>query len=56
LEQIGTLPALASWSTNTASVTDDGANKWITLPATNNSRFFRLRYMALGRRKRTVPA
>jgi hypothetical protein len=43
LEQTGTLPALANWSTNTASVTDDGTNKWVTLPATNNSRFFRLR-------------
>ena len=43
LEHAGSLTALASWSTNTASVTDDGTNKWVTLPATNNSRFFRLR-------------
>ncbi len=43
LEHAGSLTALASWSTNTASVADDGTNKWVTLPATNNSRFFRLR-------------
>lgn len=44
LEQSQTLdgPA-ASWSALTASVADDGTNKWVTLPATNTPRFFRLR-------------
>jgi len=33
----------ASWVTNTASITDDGTNKSVSLPATNNSQFFRLK-------------
>jgi hypothetical protein len=43
LEQAGTLASPASWVTNTASVTDDGANKSVTMPATNSAQFFRLR-------------
>jgi len=43
LEQAGTLAPPASWVTNTASVTEDGANKSVTLPATNSPQFFRLR-------------
>ena len=43
LEQAGTLAPLATWAPNTASVTDDGTNKSVTLPATNPAQFFRLR-------------
>jgi len=43
LEQAGALAAPASWVTNTASITDDGTNKSVTLPARNSSQFFRLR-------------
>ena len=31
------------WTSNSASINDDGTNKWVNLPATNNARFFRLR-------------
>jgi hypothetical protein len=37
----GTTPA--GWVTHSATVTDDGINKSVTLPATNSSHFFRLR-------------
>ncbi len=43
LEQAGTLAAPPSWVTITASVTDDGTNKSVTIPATNSLQFFRLR-------------
>jgi hypothetical protein len=43
LEQSHTVPAPATWLSNTASVTDDGTNKWVTLPATNSPQLFRLR-------------
>jgi len=43
LEQAGTLAPPPSWVTNAASMTDDGTNKSVTLPATNSSQFFRLR-------------
>jgi hypothetical protein len=43
LEQAGTLAPPASWVTNAASITDDGTNKSVTLPATNSAQFFRLR-------------
>src|SRR5438876_1018340 len=43
LEQAGTLAPLASWISNAASVTDDGTNKSVTIPATNSAQFFRLR-------------
>ena len=43
LEQADTLAASASWVTNAASVTDDGTNKAVTVPATNGAQFFRLR-------------
>jgi hypothetical protein len=43
LEQAGTLAAPANWSTNAASVTDDGTNKTVSLPATNGPQFLRLR-------------
>jgi len=43
LEQAGTLAAPASWVTNTASVTDDGTNKLVSIPATDSAQFFRVR-------------
>ena len=43
LEQAGTLAPPQSWVTNAASITDDGTNKSVTLPATNSAQFFRLR-------------
>jgi len=43
LEQAGTLEAPANWVTNTGSVSDDGTNKSVTLPATKSAQFFRLR-------------
>ena len=43
LEQTGPLAAPAGWVTNSATVTNDGTNKSVTLPATNSSQFFRLR-------------
>ena len=43
LEQAGPLAAPAGWVTNSATVTDDGANKSVTLSATNSSQFFRHR-------------
>jgi hypothetical protein len=43
LEQAGLLAAPAGWVTNSATVTDDGTNKSVTIPATNSSQFFRLR-------------
>ena len=43
LEHADSPTAPASWVSNTASVTDDGTNKSVTLPATNRAQFFRLR-------------
>ena len=43
LEQAGTLAGPASWVTNSSTLTDDGTNKSVTLPATNSPQFFRLR-------------
>jgi len=43
LEQAGKLSAPPSWVPNTASITDDGTNKLVTVPATNSAQFFRLR-------------
>ena len=43
LEQADSLAAPAGWVTNAATVTDDGANKSVTLPAMKRSQFFRLR-------------
>ena len=43
LEQSGPLAAPAGWFTNSATVTNDGTNKSVTLPATNSSQFFHLR-------------
>jgi len=43
LEQAGPLAAPAGWVINSATVTNDGANTSVTLPATNSSQFFRLR-------------
>ena len=43
LEQTGPLAAPSAWVPHSATVTDDGANKSVTLPATNSSQFFRLR-------------
>jgi hypothetical protein len=42
LEHAAVLTPPATWAPNTASITDDGTNKWVTLPATNRSQFFRL--------------
>ena len=42
-EQARTLAPPASWVTNAASITDDGTDKSVTLPATNSPQFFRLR-------------
>ena len=43
MEQANTLAVPATWITNTASITDDGNYKSVTLPATNSAQFFRLR-------------
>ena len=43
LEQAGRLAAPAGWVANTASVTVNGTNKSVTVPATNSPQFFRLR-------------
>jgi hypothetical protein len=43
LEQAGALAAPVGWVSNTASITDDGTNKSVIIPATNNAQFFRLR-------------
>jgi len=43
LEQSGTLLPCLTWVPNAASVTDDGTNKSVILPATNSAQFFRLR-------------
>jgi hypothetical protein len=43
LEQAATVAARTTWVTNAASVTDDGTNKSVTLPATNSLQVFRLR-------------
>jgi len=43
LEQSGALAAPAGWLANTASVTDNGTNKSVIVPATNSPQFFRLR-------------
>jgi hypothetical protein len=32
-----------TWFPNSTAITDDGTNKSINIPATNTSRFFRLR-------------
>ncbi|MBI3849823.1 MAG: hypothetical protein HY298_05975 [Verrucomicrobia bacterium] len=32
-----------AWVTNASSITDDGTNKWVTVPATNGAQFFRLK-------------
>ncbi|PYJ86535.1 MAG: hypothetical protein DME22_04955 [Verrucomicrobia bacterium] len=43
LEQAGAVAAPASWVANASSITDDGTNKSVTLPATNSAQVFRLR-------------
>jgi hypothetical protein len=43
LEQTGALNAPAAWIGNTGTVTDDGRKKSVTVPASNNPQFFRLR-------------
>ncbi len=43
LEQAGPLTAPAGWVTPSATVTDDGTHKSVTLPATSSSQYFRLR-------------
>ncbi len=43
LEQAGVLSATASWAATTGTVTEDGVKKSVTVPATSNVQFFRLR-------------
>jgi hypothetical protein len=43
LENSQDLTTPESWTPNNATVTDDGTNKSVTIPATNNAQFFRLR-------------
>jgi hypothetical protein len=43
LEQSSDLRMPQSWTPNTAKVTDEGSNKSVTIPATDNLQFFRLR-------------
>jgi hypothetical protein len=43
LEQSSDLRMPQSWRPNTAKVTDEESNKSVTIPATNNLQFFRLR-------------
>ena len=43
LEHASGVATSASWLSNTASVNDDGTNKWVAVPATNGAQFFRLR-------------
>jgi hypothetical protein len=43
LLQSSNLTAPEGWTPNTASVTDDGINKFVTIPATNKAQLFRLR-------------
>lgn len=43
LDQAGTLAATARWVTNSASATDDGINKSVSVPGTDPAQFFRLR-------------
>src|SRR5439155_7858096 len=43
LEQADALTTPASWGSNSARITDDGTHKSVTLPATNQPQFFRLR-------------
>jgi hypothetical protein len=42
LEQAAALITPPSWLTNNAPITDNGTNKYVTLPATNDPQFFRL--------------
>jgi len=43
LEQSPSLASPPLWTPNTATITDDGTTKSLTLPATNSIQFFRLR-------------
>jgi hypothetical protein len=43
LEQTGSLAVLSLWVPNSATITDDGANKSVTLPTTDSPQLFRLR-------------
>jgi hypothetical protein len=43
LEQTAALASPRTWLSNTATITDDGTNKSVALPATSASQFFRLR-------------
>jgi hypothetical protein len=43
LENSPSLTAAASWTPTAGTVNDDGTNKSVTLPATSNAQFFRLR-------------
>jgi hypothetical protein len=43
LEESSTLTAPVTWVTNTATVSDDGTSKTVTVPTTNSALFFRLR-------------
>jgi hypothetical protein len=43
LQQSSDLTSPESWTPNTATVNDDGTNKSVTIPATDNMQFYRLR-------------
>jgi hypothetical protein len=43
LEQAGAFAVQGGWTPVAASVSDDGTNNSVTLPATNAAQFFRLR-------------
>jgi len=43
LEESSTLGTAPDWKPSSGSITDDGTNKAVIVPATNNSQFFRLR-------------
>ena len=43
LEQAAALGAGAGWVSNTTAIADDGTNRWVAVPATQGTQFFRLR-------------
>jgi len=43
LEQVVALTPPTIWVSNTATITDDGNTKSVTIPTTNDTQFFRLR-------------
>jgi hypothetical protein len=43
LQQNSSLTGAATWTLNSASVLDDGTNRWVPVSTTSNQQFFRLR-------------